>query len=219
LPQVFRRRANAIARASLIGLIAFVALTATAAVIIDHSGYNSGAFEEKEQPIEFPHRHHTSDDGISCRYCQSSAEVSPRAGIPPTQTCMNCHTQIFADSPYLEPVRASWRENRPIQWVKVHDLPDFVYFDHSAHVNKGVGCSTCHGDVSKMALVYQVASLQMEWCLECHFAPERNLRPRDQIYNLSWKPGPNQSEEGRRLKEQYKVLDSSILVSCSTCHR
>ncbi|HKX27960.1 MAG TPA: cytochrome c3 family protein [Blastocatellia bacterium] len=120
---------------------------------------------------------------------------------------MNCHSQIFADSPYLEPVRASWRENKPIEWVKVHDLPDFVYFDHHAHVNKGLGCSTCHGDVTKMALVYQVAPLKMEWCLKCHFASERNLRPRDQIYNPSWKPGQNQLEEGRRLKERYQVLD------------
>jgi len=219
LPQVFSRSANAIAKASLIGLVALVALISAAAVLLDHSSYNTGAFVEKEQPIEFPHRHHARDDGISCRYCHTSVEVSARAGLPPTQTCMNCHSQIFADSPYLEPVRASWRDNKPIQWRKVHDLPDYVYFNHSAHVNKGVGCSTCHGDVAQMALVYQVAPLKMEWCLNCHFAPEKNLRPRDQIYNTSWQPGPNQLEEGRRLKAQYKVLDSSILTSCWTCHR
>lgn len=219
MPQVFSRSSNAIARISLLGAPLLLGLIAVAAVTLDHSSYNTGAFVEKEQPIQFPHQHHSGDDGINCRYCHTSVEASARAGLPPTQTCMNCHSQIFADSPYLEPVRASWRNMQPIAWVKVHDLPDFVYFNHSAHVAKGVGCSTCHGDVERMALVYQVAPLTMQWCLDCHSAPEQHLRPRAEIYNTRWQPGPNQAEEGRRLKQEYKVMDSSILTSCSTCHR
>jgi hypothetical protein len=219
MPQVFHRSANAIAKMSVIGAVSLLAAAAGAAVTLDHSNYNTGANQEKAQPVQFSHRHHRSDDGIDCRYCHTSVETSANAGLPPTQTCMNCHTQIWADSPYLEPVRGSWRENRSIPWVKVHDLPDFVYFNHSAHVNKGVGCSTCHGDVGGMAVLYQVAPLKMGWCLECHRAPENHLRPRDQIYNTRWEPPPNQREAGLKLKREYKVFGPDVLTSCSTCHR
>jgi hypothetical protein len=119
----------------------------------------------------------------------------------------------------LEPVRESWRTKEPIEWVKVHDLPDYVYFNHSIHVNKGVGCSTCHGNVANMPLVYQAASLKMEWCLQCHRQPELFLRPRDQIYNTEWQAPPDQETKGLALKEEYKVLNAEILTSCSTCHR
>lgn len=219
MPQVFRRSANAIAKASIVGVVVLAGAISFAAVALDWSNYNTGAFQEKTQPVQFSHRHHRGDDGISCRYCHTSVEVSENAGLPPMQTCMNCHSQIWADSPYLEPVRASWRTGRAVEWRKVHDLPDYVYFNHSAHVNKGVGCSTCHGDVESMAVLFQVAPLKMSWCLDCHRAPELNLRPRDQIYNTKWKSPANQREVGLQLKESYKVLNAGVLTSCSTCHR
>jgi len=137
--------------------------------------------------------------------------------MPSTKTCMNCHSQIFADAPYLEPVRESWRTERPIRWTRVHDLPDYAYFNHSIHVNKGVGCATCHGRIDLMPSVWQVSSLQMEWCLECHREPERFVRPKDQVFNMEWQPPANQIEEGKKLVEAYHIQSSSVLTSCSTC--
>jgi hypothetical protein len=183
------------------------------------SPYNTQAYTPREQPVQFSHKHHVGDDGIDCRYCHTSVEKSAFAGIPPTKTCMNCHSQLFADSPYLEPVRESWRTGKPIEWVRVHDLPDFAYFNHAIHVNKGVGCSTCHGRVDLMPLTFQVASLQMQWCLECHREPERFLRPKDQIFNMQWEPPANQLELGRQLSQEYKTPSKAVLTSCSTCHR
>ena len=137
-------------------------------------------------------------------------------GIPPTQTCMNCHSQIWANSPYLEPVRESYRSDTPLRWTRVHDLPDFVYFNHSVHVKKGVGCATCHGRIDRMPLMYQKASLQMEWCLECHRNPERFVRPREAVYQMDYQPPDNQLELGRQLVKAY---DIKSLTTCSTCHR
>src|SRR5205085_1213533 len=162
------------------------------------------------------------DDGIDCRYCHTSVETSAWAGLPPTKTCMNCHSQIWNDSPYLEIVRTSWRENKPIEWTRVHDLPDYVYFNHSIHINKGVGCSTCHGRVDQMPIVYQYSSLQMEWCLECHREPERFLRDRKDVFNMEWRPENKTKDEiafGLQKKEEYHVRHKAILQSCSTCHR
>jgi hypothetical protein len=169
-----------------------------------------------EQPVPYSHALHAGELGIDCRYCHTSVARSATAGIPPTKTCMNCHSQIFNQSPTLEPVRASWRTGTPIEWVKVHDLPDFVYFDHSAHVNKGVGCTTCHGPVDKMAYVWQQESLLMEWCLDCHRQPEKYLRPRSEVESVAWKPPSNQLELGRKLAAEYGVKTQ---VTCSTCHR
>ena len=165
MPQIFPRSTNALSKLSIGGglLLAVVALLTIGA--IDRSSYNTGVGVEVQQPVQFSHKHHSGDDGIDCRYCHAAAEYSSNAGIPPTKTCMNCHTQIWADSPYLEPVRESWRTKQPIKWNYVHDLPDYVYFNHSAHVNNGVGCSTCHGKVDNMGLVYKVSSMKMQWCL------------------------------------------------------
>lgn len=217
MPQVFHRSANSIAKISVIAVALFLLTIALAGWTINRSDYVTRANYEVEQPIQFSHKHHASDDGISCRYCHTSVEISDTAGIPPTQTCMNCHSQIWADSPYLEPVRESWRTGIPIEWVRVHDLPDFVYFNHSAHVSKGIGCSTCHGRVEEMALTYQVSPLTMEWCLSCHSQPDRFIRPRDQIYNSYWEGGD--VELGERLKREYGVMDSRALTDCYTCHR
>jgi formamidopyrimidine-DNA glycosylase len=219
MPQIFHRSANTIARVSIFGAIFILAAIIWAAYEINGSSYVTQAYVPKEQPVQFSHKHHVGDDGIDCRYCHTSVEQSSFAGIPPTKTCMNCHSQLFANSPYLAIVRDSWRNDKPIIWKRVHDLPDYVYFNHSIHVKKGVGCSTCHGRVDLMPLVYQVASLQMNWCLECHRHPEKFVRPRDQIYNMAWEPPPDQIQQGRRLVEQYKILDQYALTRCSICHR
>jgi hypothetical protein len=167
-------------------------------------------------PVQFDHRHHVGDDGIDCRYCHSTVEVSASAGIPSTSLCMNCHSQIWNKSPKLEPLREAWFTGGAIRWNRVHNLPDFVYFNHSAHVTKGVGCATCHGRVDQMALIEQVAPLTMSWCLECHRDPAPRLRPREQITSPSWKPEGDAEELGRALATQYDV---HTRVNCTTCHR
>jgi hypothetical protein len=220
MPQIFHHSTNFLARLSIFGAIFILLALLWILATINRSSWNTGAFTEREQPVQFSHKHHVGDDGIDCRYCHTSVETSASAGLPPTQTCMNCHSQIWADSPYLEPVRESARTGKPIEWTRVNDLPDYVYFNHSIHVNKGVGCSTCHGPVAQMPLMYQAASLQMEWCLECHRNPAPFLREKKQdIFNTNWQPPANQSEVGARLMTQNKIQDSFALTSCSTCHR
>jgi hypothetical protein len=160
-----------------------------------------------------------SDDGIDCRYCHTSVEKSSFAGIPSTKICMNCHSQIWAGSPMLEPVRESFRSGRSLEWTRVHNLPGFVYFDHGIHVNKGVGCSTCHGRVDRMPLTWRENSLYMEWCLECHREPERFVRPRAEVFNMDWQPPQNKTDRlalGRKLVQEYGIQK---LTSCSVCHR
>jgi len=168
------------------------------------------------QPIDFDHRHHVVDDGIDCRYCHDLVDRSPYAGVPPTERCLNCHSQIWNTSPELAVVWASYTTDTPIPWRRVHQLPDFVYFDHAIHVGKGIGCETCHGRVDRMARVYQVAPLTMGWCLDCHREPERYLRPLDQVTTMGWRPGRSQRELGRELKERYRVRS---ITHCTACHR
>jgi NAD-dependent SIR2 family protein deacetylase len=186
---------------------------------VARSSYLTNQFLERQQPVQFSHKHHAGDDGIDCRYCHTTVETTASAGMPPTQTCMNCHSQIWADSPYLEPVRASFRENKPIQWDRVHDLPEFVYFNHSIHVAKGVGCSTCHGQIDNMPAVYQENTLQMEWCIACHRDPSQYIRPKSEIFNMEWKDSDLNAAERVQLKDQYKIRSREMMTSCSTCHR
>ncbi len=169
-----------------------------------------------EQPVPFSHKHHVAGDGIDCRYCHTSVETSSFAGMPSTQTCMNCHAEVWAQSPVLAPVRDSFSSNQPIRWNRVTNLPGFVYFDHSIHLQKGVGCSTCHGRVDQMPLTYKAQSMQMSWCLDCHQQPERYLRPRAEVFNMAWQPPSNQDQLGRDLMAAYHVQSK---LSCSTCHR
>jgi hypothetical protein len=219
MAQIFRRSTNTISRVSLFSTLFLAALALIVAAAVARSPYMTNENIAREQPVQFSHKHHVADDGIDCRYCHTSVETSAVAGIPPTKTCMNCHSLLFADSPYLEPVRESFRSDKSIEWVKVHRLADFVYFDHSIHVNKGVGCSTCHGQVNQMPLVWQASSLQMEWCLACHRQPEQFLRPRDQVFNMDWQAPANQLELGKKLARDYKIRSVELLTSCSTCHR
>jgi hypothetical protein len=211
--------------------------------IVQGSPFVTYAGVRKPQPVPFSHQHHVAGLGIDCRYCHTSVETSSFAGIPPTKTCMNCHSQIWTNAELLEPVRASYRSGESLQWTRVNQLPDFVYFNHSIHVTKGVGCNTCHGPVDQMPLMYQAESLQMEWCLGCHRDPGKNLRPRDQVFNMRYQPPTtakpvsvdgrvftDQDSLGAYLITKYQVRDGRIktsdgqigggdITSCSTCHR
>ena len=222
MPQIFHHSTNALAKITIYGAVFIVVALLWVAVELNRSSWNTGQWVERQQPVQFSHKHHVGDDGIDCRYCHTSVETSASAGLPSTTTCMNCHKQIWSDSPYLEPVRASFKTNKPIQWERVHDLPDYAYFNHSIHVKKGVGCSTCHGGIDEMPILYQAAPLQMEWCLECHRAPERFVRPVEKIYDMEWRPENKTKEElaqGIDLKARYKIQGRRVLESCSTCHR
>jgi len=214
--QIFHRSANTISRVSIFGAVFVIAGLLGLGDEINRSPWITQAHVAREQPIQFSHERHVAGNGIDCRYCHTSVEDSAFAGIPPTKTCMNCHSEIFSNSPFLAPVRDSFANNKPIEWTRVHDLPDFVYFNHSIHVNKGMGCTTCHGQVDRMPLMRQEASLQMEWCVNCHRNPEQFVRPRDQVFSVDYRVPDNQTELGARLVAEYHIQK---LTSCSTCHR
>ena len=219
MPQVFHRSANSLSRLSIFGVVFFFAGLLWLIAQVNRSSFVTETDVVRAQPVPFSHEHHVGGLGIDCRYCHTSVEVSSFAGLPPTATCMNCHSQIWSGSDMLKPVRDSYQSGVPIRWTRVHNLADFVYFDHSIHVNKGVGCVTCHGRVDRMPLMWQDQSLQMEWCLDCHRAPEQYLRPREQIFNMSWQPQTDQRSLGLQLVQQYNVQSARVLTSCSTCHR
>ncbi|HXF06894.1 MAG TPA: cytochrome c3 family protein [Blastocatellia bacterium] len=218
MAQIFHPSTNTISRVSIFGFVFILAALLWAVAEIQRSSYITQVGVARTQPVPFSHKHHVSGLGIDCRYCHTSVEESPFAGIPPTKTCMNCHSQIWADSPMLEPVRQSFRTDQSLRWLRVHDLPDFVYFDHSIHVKKGVGCVTCHGRVDRMPLMWREQPLTMEWCLECHRAPERFIRPREYVFDLEWRPPEDQLALGRQLVEQYHIKVGQ-LTNCSICHR
>ncbi|HEY2431796.1 MAG TPA: cytochrome c3 family protein [Vicinamibacterales bacterium] len=219
MSQIFHRSLNVWSKTSIVLALVLVSFLGWAVVSLSWSGYVTGQGVTVDQPVQFSHAHHAGAMGIDCRYCHTTVEESPFANIPPTKTCMNCHSQIWTNASILEPVRASFRDNTPLQWTRVHDLPDFVYFNHSIHVAKGVGCATCHGRVDRMPLMLQQNSLQMSWCITCHRNPAPNLRPRDQITNMAWEPPANDPDLGPRLMKEYKIQDVMLLTSCSTCHR
>jgi hypothetical protein len=206
MPQIFRRSANTLANVSIVGALLLAGGVIGLIMILGRSSYVTRANEFIEQPLQFSHAHHVGDDGIDCRYCHTSVETSSFAGIPPTKTCMNCHSQVWGTSPMLEPVRASLRDDRSLRWIRVHDLPDFVYFNHSIHVKKGMGCETCHGRVDEMPLMLQENSLQMEWF----------VRPRSEIFAMGYRPSVPQAVLGPRLVQEYAIQS---LTNCSTCHR
>jgi len=219
MSQIFRHSTNTFARITIFGAVFILGFLAWVTFELSRSSYSTRAEQAREQPVPFSHAHPVGGMGFDCRYCHTSVETSSFAGIPPTKTCMNCHSQIWLSSPTLEPVRASFRTNESIRWTRVYDLPDFVYFNHSIHVNKGVGCESCHGRVDKMPLTWQANSLQMEWCLDCPRQPEKVLRPRQYITTMGYKPDGDQEVIGERLKKEYGVKDARTLTSCNTCHR
>ena len=216
MPQTFHRSTNTISRLSIFGAVFVLAGTVWLLLTVNRSSYVSGVKISREQPIPFSHKHHVTGIGLDCRYCHTSVEESAFAGIPPTETCMTCHSQVWPNAPLLAPARVSFQENMPIEWNRVHDLPDFTYFNHSIHLHKGIGCQTCHGEVDQMPLVWKENTLNMEWCLDCHRAPEAHLRPREEVFNLDYKPPPNQEELAAELIAQYTIQK---LDNCSVCHR
>ncbi|MGA3095275.1 MAG: cytochrome c3 family protein [Bryobacteraceae bacterium] len=219
MAQIFHRSSNSLSRISIFGAVVILAFVAWVAVQLDRSAYVTRASVAREQPVPFSHEHHVGGLGIDCRYCHTTVESSSFANIPPTKTCMNCHSQIWSTSPTLEPVRASFRTGTSIPWTRVYDLPDFVYFNHSIHINKGIGCESCHGRVDRMPLTWQAVSLRMEWCLDCHRQPEKYVRPRESVTTMGYHPAGDQEEIGRRLVKQYGIQDARTLTSCNTCHR
>ncbi|HXJ91027.1 MAG TPA: cytochrome c3 family protein [Candidatus Binatia bacterium] len=243
MSQIFHRSTNTLSRATIFGAVFVVVILGWVLYVVQGSPFVTYAGVRKPQPVPFSHQHHVTGLGVDCRYCHTSVETSSFAGIPPTKTCMNCHAQIWTNAQLLEPVRASYRSGESLQWTRVNQLPDFVYFNHSIHVTKGVGCNTCHGPVDLMPLMYQQESLQMEWCLGCHRDPGKNLRPREQVFNMRYQPpsaGNPVSFDGRTFSDQdalgayliqkYQVrvgrietedgqVSVSEITSCSTCHR
>ena len=216
MSQIFHPSTNTFSRFSIFGGIFILGFLVWAWAELNASDYATRVGVPVEQPVPFSHEHHVGGLGIDCRYCHTSVENSSFAGIPPTKTCMNCHSQIWNTAAMLEPVRDSYRTNKSIRWVRVHDLPDFVYFNHGIHVAKGIGCTSCHGQIDKMPLTWQEASLQMQWCLDCHRHPERYVRPKSEVFSVIYRPPSDQLELGRRLVTEYKIQS---LTSCSTCHR
>jgi hypothetical protein len=216
MAQIFHPSTNTFSKVSIFGAVFFIGAFLWIMLVIERSPYVTRASVVLEQPVPFSHRHHVTQLGIDCRYCHATVEESNFAGIPSTQTCMTCHSQIHNTSPMLEPVHESWRSDRSIEWIRVNDLPDFAYFNHGIHVKKGVGCVTCHGPVGEMALTWRENSLNMEWCLGCHREPERYVRPREFVFSTDWKPSGDQLELGRQLVTEYKI---EKLTNCSICHR
>lgn len=218
MAQIFRPGANSLFRIVLGAIVLSPILLLIASAAFPRTDYATGVDMFVDQPVPFSHKHHAGDLGLDCRYCHTGVESSAVAGLPPTETCMTCHSQIWTNAAMLAPVRLSLAENKPLRWNAVNTLPDYVYFDHSVHIAAGVGCSTCHGDVDKMPLMMKAKPLTMEWCLNCHREPERYLRPRNQIFNMNWAPPPNQLAIGRKLLAKRKI-EKTHLTNCSVCHR
>jgi len=241
---IFRPWTNTFARVSLV-----IGMSAPLVIILGlmlwvRSPYFTSSQQEVVQPVQFDHRHHVADVGIDCRYCHQSVEKAASAGYPPTQLCLNCHSQVWNKSPLLDLVRQSYFQNEPIPWKRVHRLPDFVYFNHSIHVNKGIGCETCHGRVDEMPAIEQTggqvsrtggdAPLTMGWCLECHRHPEKYVRPKDQITTMGYErdKDPAAKVALADFKQQHPDMKDASLgaalihqnavrtrVSCTACHR
>ena len=205
---------------TIAGVIVGIGAVLAGLMLWARTPFARGMQDPVPQPVQFDHRHHASDDGIDCRYCHNTVEVAAAAGVPATELCMNCHAQVWNVSPLLEPIRRSFYEGQPIKWRRVHKVGEFAYFNHAIHVNKGVGCVTCHGRVDQMAAVEQVRPLTMGWCLECHRNPAPHLRPRSEIANMTWQPTTDAHGQvvgtGRELMQQLQV---HTRTSCSTCHR
>ncbi|EJW12534.1 putative molybdopterin oxidoreductase subunit protein [Rhodovulum sp. PH10] len=216
--QIFRKGADTTARV----LLVLGALTPLAGVgfayAFHRASYTTGDARTPRQPVPFSHAHHVGGLGLDCRYCHTSVEKSRFAGMPPTETCMTCHSQIWTNAAMLAPVRESLARDEPLRWTRVYDLPGYVYFDHSSHVNNGVGCTTCHGRIDRMPLTRQAAPLTMAWCIDCHRDPTKALRPKNAIFDLGWTPPKDQDEQGARLAVRYHIR-LRHLTDCSTCHR
>ncbi len=218
MPQLFPRAANTVARGCILVAVSGVALTGWAGYTVWWSPYMTRVNVPLDQPVPFSHQHHVAGLGIDCRYCHTGVEKSAFAGLPPTETCMTCHSQIWRDAPILEPVRASLRDGKPLRWTRVNDLPDFVFFNHSVHVHKGIGCVECHGPVDRMPITWRGQSLYMKWCLDCHRAPEGHLRPPELVFDP--RPTRDLTQNGTTAGFIHdRAVNKQQLEDCSICHR
>ena len=217
MAQIFPRYANTLSRVMLLAGLGGVGGLLVLLGVLFRSPYSTDVDNPKAQPVAFSHEHHVSGLGLDCRYCHTTVETSPTAGIPPTATCMNCHRQIWKDAPMLEPVRESFRTGQPLAWVRINDLPDFAYFDHSIHIARGVGCKSCHGPVDKMPLTWQGETLTMGFCLDCHRDPALHLRPSDKVFDMAWVAPPDQREWAEGVIAAKHI--HAPTTSCSYCHR
>ena len=217
--QIFSRNANAAVRVSIIGIGALLFGIVAAMVGVYLSPWMTDQGIAKPQPVPFSHKHHVDQLKIDCRYCHATVERAAYAGYPATETCMSCHSQIWTNSPLLEPVRESYRTGEPVVWNAIYDLPDFVFFNHSVHVAKGIGCSSCHGRIDQQHLAAKAQPLYMGWCLSCHRSPEDNVRPRDQVYNMGYDPLSLPLETRQQLVAEYKIPTDGRLTNCAVCHR
>jgi hypothetical protein len=219
MAQIFHRSTNTISRVSIYGAVFIAAALGYLGWAVTESPYFTDVNVPREQPVPFSHKHHVKDDGIDCRYCHTSVEKSSFAGIPSTHICMSCHSRLWANSPILEPVRLSYQTDKSLEWTRVNAVPDFAYFDHSIHIHKGVGCTTCHGPIGEMPLTWRANTLYMRWCIDCHKHPERFVRRREDVFKADYQPPQDQLALGRRLVKEYKIKDARQLTDCYTCHR
>lgn len=216
MAQIFHPSFNTLSKVSIFGAVFFLGAAVWGWDTLLRSSYATQVNVAREQPVPFSHKHHVAGLGIDCRFCHHTVEVSAFAGIPATKTCMGCHSVVWKDAEVLEPVRESYRTDAPIAWTRVNDLPDFAYFDHSIHVKKGVGCTTCHGPVDQMPLTWRENTLNMDWCLSCHRNPAAFIRPPERVFDSDWDPESMSSEERRLLAE---TLHVTSMTNCSVCHR
>jgi hypothetical protein len=216
MPPIFSPGADASFRAVLVTLLVLPAFAVTGLMLLARSPLARQRGDPIEQPIQFDHRHHAGDEGIDCRYCHTTVEESASAGTPDIAKCMSCHAQIWNESEALRPVRDAWFSGGTIRWNKVHRLPDHVYFNHAAHVSKGVGCVTCHGRVDRMPQVMRAVDLTMSFCLDCHRRPWRHLRPLEFVADMNWQPQGDPLVLGERLAAAYNLRPRT---DCTTCHR
>jgi len=233
MAQIFQPSMNTVAKVVICASVLLLCSLPVLGWLIEGSPYVTFQGVVRDQPVPFSHEHHVRELGIDCRYCHTSVTDSTFAGLPATKTCMSCHSRIWTDAPVLEAVRASWRDEIPLKWTRVHNLPDFVYFPHDIHVNKGIGCVTCHGRVDQMPLMFQNSDLRMSWCLDCHRNPQKYLRPRDQVFNMDFVIDDKVKDEfsseehrvtdqdslGNALIELYHIPTDGRITNCYTCHR
>lgn len=219
MAQIFTPQADSIFRLSIAGAVVVIVGAFVAAEAIAHSDYVTGYDLVQPQPVPFSHKHHAGELGIDCRFCHASVERAANAGMPSTHVCMTCHSQVWTSAAMLAPVRDSMASDQPIFWHRVYGLAEYVYFDHSVHIHNGIGCSTCHGDLDRMQMTRNATGFSMDFCMNCHTAPWRNLRPKNRLWDMQWRPPANQATLGRQLIKQYHIDLSGRLTDCSTCHR
>jgi hypothetical protein len=219
MAQIFHPSLNTIAKLILFGGVFILAIVWVVLIALFRSPFATGVNAPVEQPVPFSHEHHVGGLGLDCRYCHVSVEKSAFADLPPTETCMTCHSQIWTNAQMLERIRESFKTGQPLQWNRVNNLPDYVYFNHSIHIAKGVGCETCHGRVDQMPLMSKAHTLYMGWCLNCHRRPENYIRPKDQVFTMGYQPATNQVTLGKQLVKDYNILPGSRLDDCYICHR